>query len=328
MDSLHRKTSSLYLLLFSAAEGKNYIWAKSNDMEILQIDQLSKSYGRIKAIDRLSLTVNKGEVYGILGPNGSGKTTTLGIILGILHRDGGSYRWFEGQHDPKPLLQVGALLETPNFYPYLDAERNLDIIAHIKRIDDPNIDEVLELVNLAHRRKSSFRTYSFGMKQRLAIGAAMIGNPEVLIFDEPTNGLDPQGIAEVRETILRIADMGKTIIMASHILDEVEKVCSHAAIIKNGHLLAAGTVGAIINQDIMVDLISPDNERLLQILQQHLQLTLVDRQDTMITIQVTEDTDPAHINQIAFDNGLMLSHLVARKKSLEAEFLELTSQAS
>ncbi|MEO1515157.1 MAG: ATP-binding cassette domain-containing protein [Bacteroidota bacterium] len=297
-------------------------------MEILQIDQLSKSYGRIKAIDRLSLTVNKGEVYGILGPNGSGKTTTLGTILGILHRDSGSYRWFEGQHDPKPLLQVGALLETPNFYPYLDAERNLDIIAHIKRIDDPNIDEVLELVNLAHRRKSSFRTYSFGMKQRLAIGAAMIGNPEVLIFDEPTNGLDPQGIAEVRETILRIADMGKTIIMASHILDEVEKVCSHAAIIKNGHLLAAGTVGAIINQDIMVDLISPDNERLLQILQQHLQLTLVDRQDTMITIQVTEDTDPAHINQIAFDNGLMLSHLVARKKSLEAEFLELTSQAS
>ncbi|MEM9919793.1 MAG: ABC transporter ATP-binding protein [Bacteroidota bacterium] len=295
-------------------------------MSILQLHQLSKSYGRIKAVQDLSLTVNRGNIYGILGPNGSGKTTTLGIVLGILKNDSGNYEWFDGQYGNKALLKIGALLETPNFYPYLDAQRNLDIVAHIKKVKQPRIDELLKLVNLAHRRKSVFRSFSFGMKQRLAIAAAMIGDPEVLIFDEPTNGLDPQGIAEVRETILRIAQMGKTIIMASHILDEVEKVCTHAAIIKNGKLLASGTVGAIINQDMMVDLRSSNNHQLLRILKQHLNIRQIEEKQDLLSIQIADEIDPAKINQIAFENGIVLGHLNARKKSLEAEFLELTAK--
>ena len=167
---------------------------------------------------------------GILGRNGSGKTTFLGMILDIIRKDSGSYNWFEGLHGTNSRKNVGALLETPNFYPYKNAVDNLDIIAHIKKVSQPRVDELLELVNLAHRKKSPFRTYSLGMKQRLGIAGAMIGNPDVLIFDEPTNGLDPEGIAEVRETIIKIAKQGKTIIMASHILDEVEKVCSHVAV--------------------------------------------------------------------------------------------------
>ena len=169
-------------------------------------------------------------------------------------------------------------------------------------------------------------SFSIGMKQRLAIAAAMIGDPEVLIFDEPTNGLDPQGIAEVRETILRIAQMGKTIIMASHILDEVEKVCTHAAIIKNGKLLASGTVGAIINQDMMVDLRSSNNHQLLRILKQHLNIRQIEEKQDLLSIQIADEIDPAKINQIAFENGIVLGHLNARKKSLEAEFLELTAK--
>ena len=227
-------------------------------MSVLTIKNLSKSYGKIQALQDLSLEINEGEVYGILGPNGSGKTTTLGIILGILSADSGSYTWFDGKYGAGHRKRIGAILETPNFYPYKTAEDNLSIISHIKGVKTDNYDELLELVNLAHRKKSAFRTYSLGMKQRLAIEATMIGDPDVIIFDEPTNGLDPQGIAEVRQTLTKIADSGKTVIMASHILDEVEKICSHVAIIKNGHLLATGSVGSILSDDITVELQSED----------------------------------------------------------------------
>ena len=164
-------------------------------MPVLEINNLTKKYGSIVAVNNLSLNVDKGNIYGFLGPNGSGKTTTLGIILGILHQNSGDYRWFEGQYGENPRRHLGALLETPNFYPYMNADENLNVVAHIKKVAHPKIDELLDLVNLTNRRKSAFRTYSLGMKQRLAIAAAMIGDPEILIFDEPTNGLDPQGIA-------------------------------------------------------------------------------------------------------------------------------------
>jgi ABC-type multidrug transport system ATPase subunit len=235
-------------------------------MSVLQINQLSKSYGRIQAVKDLSLQIEAGSVYGILGPNGSGKTTTLGMILGIIHPDSGSYQWFDGRYGDQARRCVGALLETPNFYPYLSARDNLDIIAHIKKVPTTGLSSILEQVNLADRQHDVFRNYSLGMKQRLAIAASMVGDPDVLIFDEPTNGLDPQGIAEIRSIILDIAHTGKTIFMASHILDEVEKVCSHVAIIKQGKLLAAGSVGSIINNDITLELNSDQNELLLILL--------------------------------------------------------------
>jgi len=294
-------------------------------MSTLTINGLTKHYGKITAVNGLSLEVEPGMSYGILGPNGSGKTTTLGIVLGIIQADSGSYRWFGEDGNHRHRLRLGALLETPNFYPYLNAVDNLKLIAHIKRVREPRIDELLEMVNLRHRKLSRFKTYSLGMKQRLAIAGAMIGDPDVLIFDEPTNGLDPQGIAEVRDTIKDIASMGKTIIMASHILDEVEKVCSHVAIIKNGNLLASGTVGSIIHDDVLIEVAAEDTSRLRQAFSNYPGLRKIDEKEGRLVLCLEEQTDAELINQHAFDQGIILSHLQVVRKSLESEFLEITA---
>jgi ABC-type multidrug transport system ATPase subunit len=293
-------------------------------MSVLQINQLSKSYGRIQAVKDLSLQIEAGSVYGILGPNGSGKTTTLGMILGIIHPDSGSYQWFDGRYGDQARRRVGALLETPNFYPYLSARDNLDIIAHIKKVPTTGLSSILEQVNLADRQHDVFRNYSLGMKQRLAIAASMVGDPDVLIFDEPTNGLDPQGIAEIRSIILDIAHTGKTIFMASHILDEVEKVCSHVAIIKQGKLLAAGSVGSIINNDITLELNSDQNELLLSLLAKWPSVKQIEKKGNLLIAQMASGASSTEINRLAFDNGIVLSHLAARQKRLEEEFLEIT----
>ena len=292
---------------------------------VLQIRNLTKKYRAITAVNDLSLTVEKGQVYGILGPNGSGKTTTLGVVTGIIGANSGEYEWFEGAYSPQAARKkIGTLLETPNFYPYMDAVRNLEIVAHIKRVKNTNIDELLEMVNLGHRKKSKFKTYSLGMKQRLAIAGAMIGNPDILIFDEPTNGLDPQGIAEVRQIIKRIADMDKTILMASHILDEVEKTCSHVAIIKNGNLLAQGTVGAIISDDITIEVAAQNMGQLRETISTFEGVNKINEAGKIFELAVPKTFDVADLNKMAFERGIVLTHLVKRQRSLEAEFLEIT----
>ena len=294
-------------------------------MSVLQINGLTKRYRQIIAVNELDLEVPKGSVFGILGPNGSGKTTTLGIILDIIRQDAGHYTWFEGQYGSKARLKIGALLETPNFYPYLNAVDNLKITAHIKRTDTSQFDELLELVNLHHRRFSNFRTYSLGMKQRLAIAAALVGDPEVLIFDEPTNGLDPQGIAEVRSTILQIAATGKTIIMASHILDEVEKTCSHVGIIKNGKLLASGTVGAILSDDITIEISTEQSlSQLRELLTSHPNIRGIETLKDKLILSADPALSTATLNRLAFEKGITLSLLQSRQRSLESEFLEIT----
>jgi ABC-2 type transport system ATP-binding protein len=211
-----------------------------------------------------------------------------------------------------------------HFYPYLDAVKNLEIVAHIKKVENPKIDELLELVNLAHRKKSKFSTYSLGMKQRLAIAGAMIGDPEVLIFDEPTNGLDPQGIAEVREMIKGIAAMDKTILMASHILDEVEKICSHVAIIKNGVLLAEGLVGNIITEDVTIEIAASNMDGLFDAIHRIDRIKNVERKGERLYLSVAKDFNPGELNRLAFEKGIVLTHLVKKQKSLESEFLEIT----
>ena len=296
-------------------------------MNVLTIEGLTKRYGKITAVDGLNLEVEKGMSFGILGPNGSGKTTTLGIVLGIIHQTAGGFAWFGGRYGEWHRHHIGALLETPNFYPYLNAVDNLRLIAHIRRVKEPRIDYLLELVNLHRRRHSKFRTFSLGMKQRLAIAAAMVGDPEVLIFDEPTNGLDPQGIAEVRQTLKEIAGMGKTIIMASHILDEVEKVCSHVAIIKDGRLLASGTVGAIISDDMLVEVAAEDLAALKAAMGQYPAVRRIDEEEQKLILYLSEEVPPAELNRMAFEQGLALSHLRVVKKSLESEFLEITGRA-
>lgn len=295
-------------------------------MTVLQTNELSKRYGPIKAVNRLSLQVEEGQILGILGPNGSGKTTFLGMVLDIIKKDSGDYKWFEGKYADNARKNLGALLETPNFYPYKNAVDNLKIIAHIKKVKNPRIDELLEIVNLAHRKTSPFRAYSLGMKQRLGIAGAMIGDPDVLIFDEPTNGLDPQGIAEVRETIVNIGKQGKTIIMASHILDEVEKVCTHVSIIKNGNHLISGSVGSIISDDVHVEIAAPNLDSLKNMLSNDSRISKLEEKEGKLILYVDSEFSTAEINQMAHNNGITLTHLVAKAKSLESEFLEITSK--
>jgi len=295
-------------------------------MAVLEINNLIKRYGSITAVNNLSLEVEEGNIFGILGPNGSGKTTTLGTILGIIKADSGTYSWFNGKYgdSDEARKHIGALLETPNFYPYLNAIDNMDIIAHIKKADKSNLDDLLKLVNLYDRRFSSFQTYSLGMKQRLAIAGALVGDPDVLIFDEPTNGLDPEGIAEVRDTIKKIAARGKTIFMASHILVEVEKVCTHVAIIKNGNLLAVGNVGSIINQDAVIEVAGEDNQQIINLLSPLDMVTNIELIDGVVRFNLDEDYSTLDINMIAIKNNIVLTHLVTKQKSLEDEFLEIT----
>ncbi len=293
-------------------------------MSVLSIKNLSKNYGAIKALDDLSWEIEEGNVYGLLGPNGSGKTTTLGIILGILSASSGSYEWFNGKYGDNPRKRIGAILETPNFYPYKNAIDNLEIVSHIKGVKNADYDQLLEMVNLAHRKKSAFRSFSLGMKQRLAIAATMIGEPDVIIFDEPTNGLDPQGIAEVRTTLKDIADSGKTVIMASHILDEVEKICSHVAIIKNGTLRATGPIGSILSDDTLLEIASPSMGTLNSFLTGLGWVKSIEEKGGIFECLIDQNYEVSEINKLAFENGITLNHLVGRKRKLEEEFLEIT----
>lgn len=292
-------------------------------MDVLQVDNLSKHYGNIKALDKLSFSVKEGQVMGLLGPNGSGKTTTLGIILGILNQTSGSFTWFENQYQGKHRLHIGSILETPNFYPYLNADDNLNIIRQIKGVNEKNFDELLELVKLSGRRNSPFRTYSLGMKQRLAIAATLIGDPKIVIFDEPTNGLDPEGIAEVRSILKDIASRGNTVIMASHILDEVEKICSHVTIIKKGSLLSTGPVGSILSEDITIEIGAENNDTLLNFLNSYPGINSLKLIGNHVECKANPSLVVVDLNKKAISNGININHLIARKQRLEEEFLEI-----
>ena len=295
-------------------------------MEILTVENLSKNYGNIKALKNVSFSVPSGTVFGILGPNGSGKTTLLGIIMDVLKASGGGYKIFGEEPINNQRKQMGTLLETPNFYHYLTAVQNLKIAAAIKGGGVEDIDRVLEIVNLANRKNSRFNTYSLGMKQRLAIGAALLGNPDVLVFDEPTNGLDPVGIAEIRELIKKLSQQGKTIIMASHLLDEVEKVCTHVAILKQGTLITHGDVNEILVNEDMVEVSAGNLEQLKNALMQMPGINKVDHVDQVVRVFFPSGTaDLGAINKFCFNNGIVLSHLQLKKKSLESKFFELTN---
>jgi len=295
-------------------------------MEILTVENLSKNYGSIKALKNVSFSVPKGTVFGILGPNGSGKTTLLGIIMDVLKASGGGYKIFGEEPTNIQRKQIGTLLETPNFYHYLSAIQNLRIAAAIKERGVEDIDRVLDIVNLTARKNSRFSTYSLGMKQRLAIGSALLGNPDVLVFDEPTNGLDPVGIAEIRELIKKLSQQGKTIIMASHLLDEVEKVCTHVAILKQGTLITHGDVNEILVNEDMVEVSAADLGQLQQVLKQMPGAGKVEPADKVLRIYFPSGTaDLGAVNQFCFNNGIVLSHLQLKKKSLESKFFELTN---
>lgn len=294
-------------------------------MAILSVQQLSKNYGSIKALQNVSFEVPPGSVFGILGPNGSGKTTLLGIIMDVLKASGGSYTLFDEVPTEKHRKQIGTLLETPNFYHYLSAVNNLKIAAAIKGRGAEDIDRVLEIVNLHQRKDSRFNTFSLGMKQRLAIGSCLLGNPEVLVFDEPTNGLDPVGIAEIRELIKKLSKEGKTIIMASHLLDEVEKVCTHVAILQKGNLITYGHVDEILVNEDIAEIGSADLTQLYAAVQGYPEATQVQQQNQHIDLYFRNGTASLEeINRYCFGKGITLNHMRLRKKSLETKFFELT----
>ena len=294
---------------------------------IVSIQKLNKRYGKIQAVDNLNLDIEKGNIYGILGPNGSGKTTTLGILLGVINADSGSFRWFNRENSKHDRKKIGAILEQPIFYPYLTAEKNLEIIAGIKEVSTKDIDRVLEAVELSDRRKSKFRTYSYGMKQRLAIAAALLGNPEVLIFDEPTNGLDPKGIAEIRELILQIAEGGITIILASHLLDEVQKICSHVAVLRKGKKLFSGRVDEVLTLSDTIELAAPDIGVLENVLKNFEGITEVNHQGNLIIAKLNDHTNSLILNSFLVSKGIVVTHLALKKKSLEQQFLELLKES-
>jgi ABC-2 type transport system ATP-binding protein len=292
---------------------------------ILTITNLTKKFGYLTAVKDLSFTINKGNVYGILGPNGSGKSTTLGIVLSVVNKTEGSFHWFDGNtstHDA--LKKVGAIIERPNFYPYMTASQNLKLVCKIKGVDYSKIDEKLEIVGLIERKDSKFRTYSLGMKQRLAIASALLNDPEILILDEPTNGLDPQGIHQIREIIKQIAAKGTTILLASHLLDEVEKVCSHVVVLRKGVKLYSGRVDEMISSHGFFELKCNKQDELVKALENHESFGKVKVQDDLVTAFLNEPMKSEEFNKFLFEKGIILTHLVQRKESLEEQFLQLT----
>ena len=299
---------------------------------ILEVKNLSKNYKSLKAVSELSLSVQEQMIYGILGPNGSGKTTTLGMLLGVINPNHGTYSWFDNGSKAENRKRIGSLLETPNFYPYLTAEQNLGITAKIKEITDASseIENVLKLVDLYERRNSKFKTFSLGMKQRLAIASALIGSPEVLVLDEPTNGLDPQGIAEIRDLIIEIGRNGKTIIIASHILDEIEKICTHCAILKNGKLLRTGTIKEIIGneENTLIQIGAKDLLDLEKIVSENPEMSVYKKteENSGLIIRVQKKTSAEQINQYFFDKGIVLNELIVYNESLENQFLDIIKE--
>jgi ABC-2 type transport system ATP-binding protein len=293
---------------------------------ILSITNLNKIYNKyVHAVNNVSLEIHKGNVYGILGPNGSGKSTTLGIVLNVVNKTSGEYSWFGGNVEThEALKKVGAIIERPNFYPYMTAKQNLQLVCKIKNIDYSKVQEKLALVGLVEREDSKFSTFSLGMKQRLAIASALLNDPEILILDEPTNGLDPQGIHQIRDIIRLIASQGTTILLASHLLDEVEKVCSHVLVLQKGKILYSGTVDGMTANEGYFELQSDDNETLKTVLSSHPAIEKVVFEEGKVLVYLKNPLEASALNRYLFEKNIFLNHLVKRKTSLEDQFLELT----
>ena len=293
---------------------------------ILKITHLNKIFNRkLHAVKNVSFEIKKGNVYGILGPNGSGKSTTLGIVLNVVNKTSGDFEWFEGKLDThQALKKVGAIIERPNFYPYMSAKENLELVCKIKGTPFTKVDEKLALVGLLDRKNDKFNTFSLGMKQRLAIASALLNDPEILILDEPTNGLDPQGIRQIRDIIRVIAAQGTTILLASHLLDEVEKVCSHVVVLQKGVMLYQGSVHNMIETQSFFELKAKDLTQLQNVLQNHSSIERTKESEGKLLVFLKQDLAADDLNTYLFQHNIVLEHLVKRKNSLEEQFLELT----
>lgn len=293
---------------------------------VLSVNKLTKNFGKLCAVNQLDLEVQRGQVFGMLGPNGSGKTTTLGMLMGVVNPTAGSFNWFGEPATHLTRRKIGAVLEHPIFYPYLSGQKNLELNAMIKGADPNNIAKVLDIVELSARKDDKYKTYSLGMKQRLAIASALVSDPIILILDEPTNGLDPMGIAEIREIIKRIASDGKTIILASHLLDEVQKVCTHFAVLKRGNLMHIGPVDDVGKGEEIVE-VQAYHDDLGVLLQEFIGSATIKKENGVFQVMMKEGFHSKDLNRFLFDRGIVASHLATRKKSLEKQFLEILADA-
>jgi ABC-2 type transport system ATP-binding protein len=291
--------------------------------KILEVSNLSKRYKKILAVDQLSFLIEKGKVYGLLGPNGSGKSTTLGIILEVVNRTKGKIEWFEGKLTPQEgLKKTGAIIERPNFYPYLSARQNLELVCKIKGIGTDKINEKLKLVRLYERKDELFKNFSLGMKQRLAIASSLLNEPELLILDEPTNGLDPKGIREIRDIIKQVAGQGKTIILASHLLDEVEKVCDHVIVLEKGRKIFDNRVSELINHQAWIEIECERADKLIDILKENPEIASIEKENSKLKIQTK--MNGSELNKLLVKNGFYVNQLVIKKSSLEEMFINIT----
>ena len=292
---------------------------------ILKISNLTKKFGDLNAVKNLSFNIEKGNVYGILGPNGSGKSTTLGIVLNVINKTSGDFYWYGGDLTThQALKKVGAIIERPNFYPYMSAYQNLKLVCKIKEISHDSIERTLDIVGLLDRKDHFFDSFSLGMKQRLAIASALLNDPDILILDEPTNGLDPQGIHQIREIIKTIAEAGTTILLASHLLDEVEKVCSHVVVLNKGINIFSGRVDELISSNGFFELKTSQQDELINLIDLHPNFSNTKIEGKLITVFLKLPMEAEEFNKLLFTNGIILSHLVKRKESLEEQFLQLT----
>lgn len=294
--------------------------------KVLSVRNLTKKFKRT-VVNNISFDVEQGNVYGLLGPNGSGKSTTFGMLLTTINPTSGEWYWFGKKGtSTETLKKIGAIIEQPNFYPYLSAAKNLKIVAEIKGTPYSEIDKVLSTVGLLERKDDPFITFSLGMKQRLAIASALLNNPQVLILDEPTNGLDPEGIIQIRNIISDIAKQGITIIIASHLLDEIEKICSHVIVLKEGNAIYSGSVDGMTNSKGYFELRADNNDLLLKILEELNLFSDLKQNGEIIIANIHEDLSASELNRKVSEKGIYLSHLAKKKQSLEAQFLELVKK--
>ena len=293
---------------------------------VLSIQKLTKNFGKLCAVNQLDLEVKRGQVFGMLGPNGSGKTTTLGMLMGVTNPTSGSFTWFGEPATNLTRKKIGAVLEHPIFYPYLSGQKNLELNAMVKGANPANISKVLDIVELSDRKEDKYKTYSLGMKQRLAIASALVSDPIILILDEPTNGLDPMGIAEIREIVKRIAADGKTIILASHLLDEVQKVCTHFAVLRKGKLMHSGPVDEVGKGEETVEVMAYHDD-LSVLLQEFVGSGAIKKENGVFQVMMKDGYHSQDLNKFLFEKGIVTSHLITKKKSLEKQFLEILSEA-
>ena len=301
----------------------------TNNNVVVRTEHLTKHYGKLVAVDDLNLEVRRGQIFGFLGPNGAGKTTTMCMMLGLIAPTSGNIEIFglSVKSNLADILgKIGAVMESPGFYPYLSGWDNLRVFARISRnVTDNRMKEVLNLVDLADRAKDKFSGYSQGMKQRLAIACALLHDPEFIIFDEPTSGLDPAGMKEIRELLIRLGQEGKTIFLNSHLLHEVELVCNHVAIIKEGKVIASGAPNDLIKHGDTLQIRVTDIDKAVALLNEEDWVSSITREGDLLILKAPTER-ATDISALLAKNGVFVSEMKAREDSLESIFLELTEE--